>query len=117
MSYYLPPALAGQAEALRAGARLAAAGKLGRLPREAGDLYPGNTGQADRARARYIAALAEQLGQYYTRQIPRGAVARMAIHPVGDRRPHGLPPIRSPPTTPAQVTGAHPGEDQSKCQN
>jgi hypothetical protein len=87
VSYYLPPALAGQAEALRAEARLAAVRKLGQLPREASDLYPGNTDQAERARARYIAAQVEQLGLYYTRQIPRGAIARMAIDRWARRSP------------------------------
>jgi hypothetical protein len=87
VSYYLPAVLAGQAEALRAGARLAAAGKLGQLPREAAELYPGNTDQADRARARYIAAQVEKLGLYYTRQLPRGAVARMAIDRWAGRSP------------------------------
>jgi hypothetical protein len=87
VSYYLPPALAGQAEALRAEARLAAVRKLGQLPREASDRYPGSTDQADRARARYIASQGEQLGLYYTRQIPRGAVARLAIDRWAGRSP------------------------------
>ncbi|SRR6266568_1618149 len=87
VSYYLPAALAGQAEALRAGARLAAVEKLGQLPREAAELYPGNTDEAARQRGRHVARQAERLGLYYSRQIPRGAVARMAIDRWAGRSP------------------------------
>ncbi len=89
VSYYLPAALAGQAEALRAGARLAAAGKLGQLPREAAGLYPGNTDQADRARARYIAAQVEKLGR-----TPRPVL--LPPDPPRRRRPHGDRPLGRP---------------------
>jgi hypothetical protein len=87
VSYYLPPALADQAEALRDEARLAAVERLGQLPQEAARLYPGNTSRAEGARARYIDVQAERLGLHYTRQIPRGALARLAIDRWARRSP------------------------------
>jgi hypothetical protein len=79
VSYYLPAVLADQADGLRAQARLAAVEKLRALRVEAGERFPGKTDRAAQQRSRHIEGRVDALGLYFTRQLPRGAVARMAI--------------------------------------
>jgi len=79
VSFYLPAELADQAEALRTQAPTAAAGKLRQAEEEAAEQYPGYSDAAERNRARYISGQVDRYGLYYTRQVPRGTIARMAI--------------------------------------
>jgi hypothetical protein len=87
VSYYLPAALATRAGELLTSARGAAVERLRQLRREATEQFPASTDEAAFQRDRYIAAQAERLGLYYTRQIPAGAIARMAIDRWADRSP------------------------------
>jgi hypothetical protein len=88
VSYYLPARLAAQAEELRARACLDAARKLVReLPLEAAARYPGESDQAALRRASWIDDETDRLGLYYTRQLPRGAVARLAVDHWAARSP------------------------------
>lgn len=86
-SFYLPAELAGEAEQLRAQAQRDAVAKLDEIQRDADERFPGDTDDAKRNRSRYIADQVRQLGLHYTRQVPRGALARMAIERWGRHSP------------------------------
>jgi hypothetical protein len=82
VSWYAPPELADQVDELRAAAAAAALQKANALPAEAAKRYPADRypNDADRRRARYVAAARDRYGlRYAGRAVPPGAVARMAI--------------------------------------
>jgi hypothetical protein len=86
-SYYLPAVLADQAGRHLALARAAATEKLRALRLEARSRYPGSTDRAAQQRSRYIARQVSDLGLHYSRQLPRGTLARLAIDQWAGRSP------------------------------
>lgn len=79
VSWYLTAEAARQAEELRADA-LAAVHEIRReVRRQAYEQHPGGTREAAISRALYTAAEMARLGLPFTKQIPRGTIARLAI--------------------------------------
>jgi hypothetical protein len=87
VSWYLPRWLTGPAEELRAGAWNAALQAHDEAESGAARLYPGQTRAAARARCSYKRAVLARAGLPASRQIPRGAIARMAVDLWAQRRP------------------------------
>ncbi|MGH3191772.1 MAG: hypothetical protein ACRDOL_31895 [Streptosporangiaceae bacterium] len=79
VSWYLTAELAGQAEDLRTAALAAVHEIRLEVRRQAYDRHPGGTREAAISRALYTAAEMARLGLPFTKQIPRGTIARVAI--------------------------------------
>ena len=80
VSWYLPAGIAAQAEELRAAAYAAVLAVHGEVAAEAERRHPGATRDAAVARAMFSAGeLARRGLPVFLRQVPRGAVARLAI--------------------------------------
>jgi len=79
VSWYLPQWLAGPAEDLRVAAWDAATQVHDDVETEAARLYPGRTRAAATSRCSHQAAVLARAGLPVSRQIPRGAIARMAV--------------------------------------
>jgi hypothetical protein len=79
VSWYLTAEVARQAEELRASALAAVHEIRVEVRRQAYLQHPGGTREAAISRALYTAAEMTRLGLPFTKQIPRGTIARMAI--------------------------------------
>jgi hypothetical protein len=90
VSWYLPRWLTGHAEDLRARARAAALHAHTGAAEEAARLYPGKSRAAALARCLYKEEVLAQAGLPLDRQIPRGAIARMAIDLWASRHPDSV---------------------------
>ena len=89
VSFYLPAGLAGEAERLRADALTAVhvARPGSRCAAGRSNLHPGRTRLAAIARSLFTAGELARLGLPFTRQIPAGTIARMAVSRWADRSP------------------------------
>ena len=87
VSFYLPAGLAGEAERLRADALTAVHEARQQVRRRALELHPGRTRLAAIARSLFTAGELARLGLPFTRQIPAGTIARMAVSRWADRSP------------------------------
>lgn len=87
VSWYLPQWLTASAEQLRTGALNAALQVHDEAETEAARLYPGMTRAMAVARYLHKAAVVARAGLPFTRQVPRGAIARMAIDLWAPRHP------------------------------
>ncbi len=87
VSWYLPADIAGEAEQLRAAAYDAVVKARDEVRRQAYDQFPGFTEAAATARALFMLAELASMGLPFCKQVPRGAIARMAVDRWGPRDP------------------------------
>lgn len=87
VSWYLPAWLSASAEQLRASAWDAARRARDEAEADADQLYPGTTQAAAMARYLHVIADLARVGLPFSRQVPRGAIARMAIDLWAPRHP------------------------------
>lgn len=90
VSWYLPHWLTGPAEALRAAAWNAVLQAHDEAETEAACFYPGKTRAAAMARCSHKGAVLARAGLPLSRQIPRGAIARMAVDLWTPRHPDAV---------------------------
>jgi hypothetical protein len=87
VSWYLPAPLAARAEQLRADACAAVRAARDEALAEAARIYPGRTRPGALARDLHAAGKLARAGLPYSRQVPRGTIARMAIDRWARRHP------------------------------
>ena len=87
VSWYLPGWLAARAEQLRASAWAAVRHAREDALAEAARLYPGGGRDVSPARSLHVLGTLDRAGLTFSRQVPRGAIARMAIDRWAQRHP------------------------------